>query len=263
MITRIVSILNLDEWAKKARLPYPAKYYATIGLAIIIVSIITSVIFLFLRLFIFSALMCMFVLSGFAMIFYPKIIALERARTIENALPFATIYLSTIAASGFPPHKMFQMLSKFKEYSELSKECAQINQDIQLLGLDLPSALRRAIDRSPSPRWSELLAGIGTSVISGGNLHTYLQEYAKSAVTNFKAKLAEFSTVLAIAIQIYVTLIIVGAVFFIVISSIMSSIGGVPVQTIRLANYLFILVGLPVLTAIFILVTKGLSPTQT
>jgi archaellum biogenesis protein FlaJ (TadC family) len=70
---------------------------------------------------------------------------------------------------------MFRMMSTFKEYGELSKEAEKISTDIKALGLDAPEALTRAISRSPSPFWSELLVGLKTTVTVGGDLAKYLE----------------------------------------------------------------------------------------
>jgi hypothetical protein len=63
-------------------------------------------------------------------------------------------------------------------------------------------------------------------------------------------------------IEIYITFVIVGAIFFIVITSIMTSIGAVPVGLLKIINLLIVTVGIPVLTAAFIIIAKGVSPLE-
>jgi hypothetical protein len=62
--------------------------------------------------------------------------------------------------------------------------------------------------------------------------------------------------------EVYITIVIVGGIFFIVITSIMSSIGAVSVSLLKAINWLIVLVGIPVLTAAFILIAKGMSPIE-
>ena len=57
---------------------------------------------------------------------YPYIKAADRQRSIDNNLPFATLYMNTIAGTGAPPYVMFKLLSDFKEYGEVSKEAQEI-----------------------------------------------------------------------------------------------------------------------------------------
>lgn len=194
--------------------------------------------------------------------YYPTIVASERKKKIENAIAFATIYMSTISKSGFPPQQIFKLLSKFKEYGEVSKEAALISRDVEIFGLDLPTALSRAITRSPSPEWTELLAGLKTAITIGGDLGAFLEEKAKGFVADYKRRLQDFSNTLSILIEVYITLVIVGAVFFIITTSIIVAIGGISTATIKMLNYALVLIGIPILTAAFILIIKGLSPLE-
>lgn len=193
---------------------------------------------------------------------YPALIAGERKKRIENALAFGTLYLAALARAGFPLPQMFRTMSTFKEYGELSKEAEKITTDIRALGLDAPAALTRAINRSPSTTWSELLVGLKTTITVGGDLAKYLDEKATGFVADYKRRLTEFSNFLTMLIEIYITLVIVGAIFFIVITSIMTSIGAVPVGLLKFINLLIVTVGIPILTAAFILIAKGASPLE-
>jgi len=200
--------------------------------------------------------------SAFLAIKYPSVIASERKKKIENVIAFATIYMSTISRSGFPPQQIFKMLSKFKEYGEVSIEASLIARDVEVFGLDLTDALGKAIGRSPSADWTELLAGLKTTITIGGDLSAFLDEKAKGFVADYKRRLQDFSNLLSILVEVYITLVIVGAVFFIVTTSIVVAIGGVSTATIKLLNYAMVLIGIPVLTAAFILIIKGVSPLE-
>ena len=192
--------------------------------------------------------------------FYPSFVVSKRKMKIDNTLAFATIYLSTISKSGFPPQKMFSLLSRFKDYGAVSQEAEKISSDVDGLGLDFPSALTRAISRSPSQNWAELLAGLRSTVMSGGELSKYLEEKAEGFVSEYKRKLKEFSRLLNLLMQMYITVVIVGTVFFVVISSLMATVGGLSVHLIKFTQYLIVFVGLPAITAIFILVIRSTSP---
>ncbi len=198
--------------------------------------------------------------AGALAYFYPVIIISNRKSKLDNSLPFATIYLSTIIKSGLPPQMMFKMLSKFKYYKIAAEEADRISSDIHILGLDLPSALTRAMNRSPSVNWTELLAGLKNSITVGGDVGKYLEEKSRGFIAEYKRRLADFSNVLSLFMNMYITVVIVGIVFFIIISSLMVSVGGVPVATVKLLQYLIVFVGLPAITGMFILLIKSLSP---
>jgi archaellum biogenesis protein FlaJ (TadC family) len=194
--------------------------------------------------------------------FYPSIVADERKKRVENAIAFGTLYLAALARAGFPLPQMFKMMAGFKEYGELSREAGKISNDIDALGLDVTEAITRAIRRSPSSMWSELLVGLKTTITVGGDLAKYLDEKAKGFIDDYKRRLSEFSEFLSMLIEIYITLVVVGIIFFIVITSVMSSIGAVPVALLKTVNLLIVVIGIPVLTAMFILIAKGVSPLE-
>jgi len=257
---------------QRAHITIPPEHWAGlsifVGLMTFFVSIFFIVPFTFV-LFGFSGIALAFAFApffgagGFLLAyFYPKLVADERKKKIDNALPFGTLYMTTLARSGFPPQNIFKLMASFKEYGELSHEASKISNDVEALGLDLPEALTRAMKRSPSSDWTELLAGMKTSITVGGDLAKYLDEKAKGFVAGYKRRLEEYSNFLTLLIEIYITLVIVGAIFFIVVSSVMSTIGAVPVELLKATNLLIIAVGIPVLTAVFILIAKSLSPLE-
>jgi archaeal flagellar protein FlaJ len=192
--------------------------------------------------------------------FYPNFKISERKSKIENSLPFVTIYLSTITRSGMQPKNMFKMLARFKQYKTLSQEARKIDSDIHGLGMDFPNAVSRGMLRSPSPQWTELLAGLRNSITVGGDTSKYLEEKSKGFIQQYKRRLEEFSKLLALFMNIYITVVIVGLVFFVVISSLMVTIGGVSVNMVKFIQYLIVFVVLPMITGLFVVLIKSASP---
>ncbi len=262
----------LQQKLKIAKIKVPLESYASVilssGVAVLLLSfvfllIIGSIIFSFspVTVLTFFMLSLFFgVLTSAFMYLYPGFVISERGTKIENSLAFVSIYMSTVSSSGLPPQNMFKMLSKFKEYGAVSQEAQKINNDIEGLGLDLPAALDRAIKRSPSTGWSELLSGLKNSITVGGKVSKYLKAKAEGFVQDYKRKLDEFSKLLTLLMHLYITIIIVGTVFFVVVSSLMATVGGVSVGIIRVLHYAIIFGGLPLLTAAFIMVIKSASP---
>jgi len=258
---------------RKAHMAIPAEHWAAFSIFAGVLAFIVSIIFAILfAIALHIGLIAILIVpllsigigfgSGALVYFYPAITADERKKRIENALAFGTLYLAALARAGFPLQQMFKLMSNFKEYGELSKEAGKISNDIEALGLDAPTALTRAINRSPSSAWSELLVGLKTSMTVGGNLAKYLDEKADGFVSDYRRRLSEFSEFLSMLIEIYITLVVVGVIFFIVITSIMSSIGAVPVPFLKTINMLVVTIGIPILTAAFIIIAKGASPLE-
>ncbi|NOZ82108.1 MAG: hypothetical protein GXO63_03070 [Candidatus Micrarchaeota archaeon] len=194
---------------------------------------------------------------------YPSFVVSRKKKEIESVLPFATTYMATISSSGAPPTLMFKILSQFDEYGEVSNEAKRICRDMDLFGVDLLEAMRRAAARTPSPLFKELLWGMTTVISSGSDLSVYLREKANGFMQERRRRLQEYSKTLALLIEIYLTLIIVGSIFFIIMTAIMSSfsMGGVSDGTvISFFQFLIIYVILPVVSAGFIHLLKALAP---
>jgi flagellar protein FlaJ len=154
---------------------------------------------------------------------------------------------------------MFQIFSRFAPYGELNNEIKKIESDISLFGLDVNTALERSIERTPSKNLKELLWGILSTNRSGGDLSVYLKEKSKTFMDEYRRKLYEFSQQLTIYIEIFLTAVILGAVFFVILTSIMSGISGTTGSTL-LIQFFLIFIYLPVVSIVFIWLIRISTP---
>jgi len=192
---------------------------------------------------------------------YPKLIIREKSKHIDNALPFAALYLSTIASSKLPVHRTFEIFSKFAEYGELTDEIRSIQNDMDAFGLDVNTALERAVERSPSKQFKEMLWGMLSTIRSGGDLSVYLKETAVNMINEYRRKLYEFAHQLTIYIEVYLTTIVLGAIFFTILTSIVSGISaGASTANIIVLQFLIIFIFMPLVSILFILMVKSITP---
>jgi flagellar protein FlaJ len=190
---------------------------------------------------------------------YPKAIIKQRASNIDKKLPFASLYISTIASSKLPLAKIFEIFAKFGEYGELSNEFNQIETEISVFGLDANSAVERAIERTPSKNLKELFYGILSVNRSGGDLSLYLKEKSKSFLEDYSRRLYDFSHQLTVYIEIYLTAVVLGAVFFVILTAILAGISGAGSNIIFLQFFLIFLF-LPLIASVFIFLIKSAAP---
>ena len=192
---------------------------------------------------------------------YPKLLIKDRIKNIEKNLPFATTYLSTIASSGLPVHMIFKIFSRFEEYGEVTKEAKNIVADVEFFGFDAHTALERAADRTPSKQLKEVFWGMLSTIKSGGDLAVYLREKTKNLLNEYKRKLYEFSKSLSLMMEVYLTALVVGSIFFTILTSVMSGIpGGVQADTTLFVQFFMIFMLIPLVSIALIVVIKTSSP---
>lgn len=204
-----------------------------------------------------------FIEIGMFFIFYtyPSHVSNKRKKNIEAALPFATTYMATIASSGAPPSTMFRLLSRFKEYGDIANEAEKVNKDVELFGMDLLASIKKLAERTPSAQFRELLWGLDTVIRAGGNLTDFLHEKSATFMNEYQRKLKAYSDTLSLLIEVYLTVILVGSIFFIIMSALMSIFGaGTMNLFMSFMQFVVIFIGLPVASIGFILILKRISP---
>lgn len=191
---------------------------------------------------------------------YPSTSSKSRETKIKRVLPFAASYLATISSSKVPPIILFKTLSQFKEYSEVAEESKNIVRDIEVFGLTFSEAVKRQAKRTPSKEFRELLWGMNSVISSGGDLTTFLNQKSDQLMNDYRRRIRKYSQDLTMYTEIYLTLIITGSIFFIVLSSIISSMSG-GLETTGIQSFIVFIL-LPILSVGFIVMIKSMSPTE-
>jgi len=155
---------------------------------------------------------------------------------------------------------MFKLLSKFKEYGVVAREAEIISTETELFGKDLQSALKRAADRTPNDDFKELLWGMNTIISGGGDLRKFLKNTSHTLMNEFNLKIENFGKQLSMFLELYLTLVVVGSIFFLVLTTILGAMGGLP-PIVRVLERVVVYLLVPVITGVFIFVIKSISPT--
>ena len=134
--------------------------------------------------------------------------------------------MSAIATSGVPPHTMFKLIAETAEYGELSKECARVMRNMEILGMDVTAAVKEVSSRTPSLALKTFLNGITSTILSGGDLKGYLRDAAKEAMNDYKLKREKYISTLATYADFYVGVLIAAPLFFVSVMSLLAVIGG-------------------------------------
>lgn len=153
--------------------------------------------------------------------------AKARGKDIDMRIPYALNYVSAMASAGVNIDQVFRSLGEQeKVYGECAREAQAIYRDMAYFGRDSVTAMKRAIDRSPSDKWQEFLQGAITTVTSGGNLQLYFGAKAQRFMWENRQDQKAFVDLMGLMAETYVTAVVAGPLFLIVMMSIMGMFGG-------------------------------------
>lgn len=193
---------------------------------------------------------------------YPTYRADSLKRDLEDEMPFATGYMSILAGAGVPPDFIWRSLAQIDASLSISNVARNVVRDVELFGFDVISALETTSKRTPSERFKEMLEGFISVVYSGGNLVKYLRDRTQQYMELKKIALKRFSDTLGVLAEFYVTLMVAGSLIFVVMLAVMSMLGGGGFGFLdsRLLLQLLTYIGLPVGSAVFLVILDMVSP---
>ncbi|RLF41055.1 MAG: hypothetical protein DRN12_04005 [Thermoplasmata archaeon] len=163
---------------------------------------------------------------GLYYITLPASKAKSRGKNIDRFLPYATNFINTMSVAGISPAEIFEALSEVELYGELQKEAKKIVTEIDMMGVDTITALKHAIQISPSEKFKEFLQGILGVIMSGSELTPYFQrcvdKYMERDLIERKKNLES----LAVMAEAFVVTVIAFPLFLVIIISIMGMTSG-------------------------------------
>lgn len=157
-------------------------------------------------------------------IFYPSQKADRRKKDIETNLPFALTHMGAIAESGIPPYVVFRLISRFKEYGEISKEIGKIVKSVDEFGVDPLTAVKEVAKRTPSDQFKQILLGFATTVEAGGNIKIFLKTVGEEALFDWRMKREKFLHQLSTIAEFYTGILIAAPLFIISLFAVMNMI---------------------------------------
>jgi flagellar protein FlaJ len=157
---------------------------------------------------------------------YPVFSISSRARKIDANLPLIANFMSVLAGSGMPPERVVRSLANVGDEFSIGEEARRTVADIELLGLDLNTALKNASLRSPSRKFASMLDGVVTTSHMGGDLAGYLRSEADKYKKARMQAMKNFLESLGTLAEAYVSFMIALPLALVVMLSVFSFIGG-------------------------------------
>lgn len=174
----------------------------------------------------------------------PDVRASQRARKVDAKLPYAINYLSTMASAGATPQVLFAGLARQPVYGAIAQEAAWISRDLSVLGKDILAALGAASERTSSARLQDLLQGIVTTLSSGGDLKSYLNNKSEQFLSENRQDQRRFLDSLGVLAESFVTVVVAAPLFLIIILSVLTTFGG-SVEDSLLLGYALVFLLIP------------------
>ena len=142
---------------------------------------------------------------------------------------------------------------------EIQKEALWIVRDIDVFNQDIITALRNAIERSPSVLFQDFLQGIITTITSGGELKPYFTMKAKEYMRYYGMEQKKFHEALAMLAESFIIVVVAFPLFLIVMMSLMVFVGGNPKATMQFF-YIVIFFLIPLSQVGFIYAIMRITP---
>jgi flagellar protein FlaJ len=151
----------------------------------------------------------------------PSITVKTRATKLLEEIPHFIGYMSTLATSGLSLEDIFKSISKEETNEEIVRDARYITRNIQILGMDLITAVKDLVSRTPPGPYSELLEGAIITSQTGGDLKEYFNATARVQLEEKKMLLQKTTESLGSVAEIYTILLIVFPLLAVIMLSIM------------------------------------------
>ena len=188
---------------------------------------------------------------------YPGLEAGNRRRNIDASLPYAINYITSMSTAGITPAEVFRLLGSSTIYGQSAVEARYISREIDIFGRDLIDSLRLVSASTPSRRMKEFLQGTMASVSSGGNITEYFRTKAEQYALENRQTQKMFLETLALVSESYVTAMVAGTLFLIILQSIMSVLSG---DNKPMFLYAIIYIMIPLGSIMFVIMISSMTP---
>jgi len=150
--------------------------------------------------------------------------AKKRAKHIDAKITGAMSFISAMASADVPINVIFKELSRQPIYKEVAKEAEWITRDTELLGVDILTAIRIGVSRTPSTKFQDFLQGVVTTSTSGGQLKPYFLVKAEQFEKEDRLEMRKKMETLGMLAEAFVTVVVAFPLFLVVIMAIMALI---------------------------------------
>lgn len=196
------------------------------------------------------------------MYFYPSMSISSRRKMLAEEMPYFLGYMATLASSGLTVERIFRALAREDTKEAIIQDAKYLTRNVEVLGMDIITALIDLARKSPSQPYTELLEGLISTIQSGGILKEYFIATARVQLEEKKLLLRKMTASLGIIAEMYTILLVVFPLLSTIMLSIMAimtpQLGGFNLVTLMtLLTYIFVpIVGVMMLIMIDAMIPK-------
>jgi flagellar protein FlaJ len=182
---------------------------------------------------------------------------------LEAELPFATMMITLMAASGITPYESFKRMRSVEILEKFKAEGDEIVRQVEILGNDPLTAMEKRAGETISRSYAEFLQGYVSSVKSGGSVINYLTSKLRNIFEERAAKAQNAIERLETLVEAYMVMLIVIFCFYI-LSSVTAPatniLGSAGLPDTSAMIYPLVLVVIPIFSFFFMYLANSIRP---
>ncbi len=155
----------------------------------------------------------------------PGMAANSRKNNIDKRISYAMSFIAAMASADVNIDVIFKELARQPIYGEIQKEAQWITRDIDLMGVDVLTALSDAAARTPSEKFQDFLQGVVTTSRSGGKMKPFFVMKADQFAKERRIEEKKLIETLGVLAESFVTVVVAAPLFLIVMISLMATVG--------------------------------------
>jgi flagellar protein FlaJ len=185
-----------------------------------------------------------FALIRFAILSYPKYVALMRKGRIDATLPHTVNVMLGMAKGGVPLLTIFKFIAENRQiFEETSVEFAKIVEQVELMGKDLGTATLIVSRTTPSEKLRAFLENLINVYEGGGDIVDYLKTTSTRFLAEREKLYSVFFDILEIFAEVYLILFIVAPLFLLIVLVVFRMIQTGTLDVFKYIIYLFVPLG--------------------
>ncbi len=179
----------------------------------------------------------------------PRMAAAKRRRRIESSMTRTVAFAYALSRGGMTFPEVLRALARNEDvFGEGASEFRVAVRDIDLLGRDITTTIRKVAIRTPSDSFQAFCENLASVLQSGQDLPEFLKSQYERYRDDAAEKQDEMIEQLATAAEMYVTVAVAGVLFMITILLVIGLTTGDTLTLIQLVTYL----GIPVINVVFV-----------